>query len=277
MISYSLAKRQLWRGEPFLIKTGWDAAFDLSVGSFSAISISEIHLLAPEVPMTSLFFRQVEPEEQSAGVKCELLTFTEELPAGLIACATTNLRDGVYEVTLAREDDKVILPEFIWILSRGDYVAAVTEEFDEEFKIEPLASTHQEFKALFLSTVFSRWPLCPINFTVSYASNFPIAYSKIGWMTSTILDSLKYLHIFEFIDPTGFISAGDDLVEFGFEARMVHQIPDEVIRAINDPECSDVLLMHTDSAMSGFETDIVVKPKTVRVEVRLPTPALAYA
>lgn len=268
-------KQRLWLGQPFLAQTILEptpeeilepsqSEFLLEAGSFA---------LRQERPGTA-FFRRVEPEESSDWIAATPLRVP--LPPTVTAVETLDIGAGIYDVRVDRGSGEITLAAPVWILTREEYVSLARQEAAEEFEIEPIISTRGEFTRQFNSTILDRWPRCPAEFEVSYVSNDPISFSPIGWTVSNVIDAFRYLAVFGVRRLEGFISVGDDLVEFGLYADFEYPPPDAVVAGFEDPECSDLRLIKGNTYIDNLDIDVTVQYTNAKITVRQPIPALAH-
>jgi hypothetical protein len=90
-----------------------------------------------------------------------------------------------------------------------------------------------------------------------------------------VLDAFRYLGTFGIRNLTGFVSVGDQLVEFGLEADFDYPLVGSVIEAFQDRECSDLILMKGNSYTDNLDVDLAVQYGRASVRVQQPVPAFA--
>jgi hypothetical protein len=276
ILTCDFTKQRLWLGEPCLIGTALEPdAEEIIEPTDSQFERRGTSFVLKDEPPGYVLFRRLQPADTSDWVKPAAIP--GGLPRNVIGAESLDLGSGVFQVQVMRGPERAILPDLIWILERDDYVSLARSEATEDFEVEPTVSAPDEFRRFFLRTVFDRWPYCPTEFDISYASDFPVSYSPIAWVASHILDAFRYLAVFGIRSSSGFVSVGDSQVEFGINAELEYPVSERVIQAFNDPECSDLVLMKGTSFLDGYDLKIELQYNHVKIAVRQPTPALETA
>jgi hypothetical protein len=260
ILNWWIGKSRLWAGQPFTIGTilEWEQIIDSGIPDPGARG--------------EVTFRPVGGGKEIRGTP-----LPENLPTGVIAVETLNLMPGVYEVTVHRGGAQVILPEYVWILSREDYSRLAESESSEPFAFEPIVSNQHELEYLLSAEVSRHWRGGRNPFSVSWSNDSPISYPPIHWTISTLLEAVRYVAVFGVSDMKGFVSVGPEIFEIGVEMMLTFPVPGMISSTYHDPQCSDLLLLNANRDLASFDVDIQFRYNEVKLAVRHLVPQLTYA
>jgi hypothetical protein len=270
LLNSFVGKTLLWHGQPFLART-W---FEPTPSDFDSAGLNR----RAEISTPYAKFKLVHPEGTSP--ESTVPNSISSLPIDIIGVDTSMLNPGVYEVSLARGDQQLSIPELVWVLSREDYAKLAKFELAEREMPEPLISGRHELIRNLNGIRKTRWPDAPLGFEVIYGATVPFSFGRVEGLVSTVLENFRYVAVFGVASgANATISINDESFEFGIQGKLEYPLPIEVERAISDPECSDLLLMQNARAMQGenIEFGIQIEGGQAQIRVQHSMPILDYA